>query len=346
MAMRIDPFLVGMVAAVGLAFLVPGPGSDGGFLHPELLTKAGVALIFFLHGVALSFAAMRAGALRWRLHLVVQVCTFGLFPLMGFLLLKAIGPAIGPGLATGIVFLCALPSTVSSSVALTAAARGNVPAAVFNATLSSLLGVFLTPLWVGAMVAGGGRPIPLGRVMLDLVTWLVVPLAVGQMARPWLGAWAARNKRWIGRVDRGTILMLVYTSFCDSVTLGIWTGHGSGRILVTLAVSAGLFAAAMLSVGWTCDRLGFPVEDRIAAIFCGSKKTLASGVPMAQILFGPGPALGLILLPIMVYHPLQLVICGVLAGRWARRPDGARPDPIPTSDSVADATPADGSAGG
>jgi solute carrier family 10 (sodium/bile acid cotransporter), member 7 len=319
MKIKLDWFLVGMVVAVGMAWLLPDPGARGGILHPELLNRAGVALLFFLHGVALSFSALKAGTLRWPLHLVVQACTFLLFPALGLGLLSLAGGRIEPDLRLGFFYLCALPSTVSSSIAMTAAARGNVPAAVFNATLSSLLGIFLTPLWVGWMVRSGGRSLPMGQVVADLLIWLVLPLVLGQLARPWLGRWAARHKTLLHVVDRATILILVYTSFCDSVKWGVWSGHGLGIVLVTVAGSAVLFSLVLVLVGAACDALGFTPEDRIAAVFCGSKKTLASSVPMAQLIFGAHPGLSLILLPIMIYHPLQLVVCGVLAGRWARR---------------------------
>ncbi|MBP6506792.1 MAG: bile acid:sodium symporter [Opitutaceae bacterium] len=313
-----DWFLIGMVVAVGLAWLWPEPGAHGGWLHPEILVKAGVALIFFLHGVLLSFAALKAGALRWPLHLVVQGCTFLFFPLLGLGLLALAGGWLAPDLRLGFFYLCALPSTVSSSVALTAAARGNVPAAVFNATLSSLLGVVLTPLWVGVLLKTGGQTLPLGEVILDLVKWLLLPLALGQASRPWLGAWAAGHKPLINTVDRGTILLLVYTSFCASVQQRVWSDHGWAVVLTVLAGSLLVFTIVMTSVRVVSNALGFAREDRIAAMFCGSKKTLASGVPMALLIFGAQPGLGLILLPIMIYHALQLVICSVLAGRWAK----------------------------
>lgn len=331
-----DWFLIGMGAAVVLAWLFPEPGAQGGSMHPELVTKAGVALIFFLHGVALSFAALKEGTLRWPLHLLVQGCTFLFFPLLGLLLLRLTDGYLPPALRLGFFYLCALPSTVSSSVAMTAAARGNVPAAVFNATLSSLLGVFLTPLWLSGIAEAGGRSLPLGKVILDLVLWLIVPLVIGQFCRPWLSDWAARRKKFIHAVDRTTILILVYTSFCDSMKWGVWSGHGLSSVLITVVISGLLFAIALAVVGVISDALHFPVEDRIAAVFCGSKKTLASGVPMAQLIFGGNPGLSLILLPIMIYHPLQLILAGALASRWAknRAPDAVKDsaDPSPSLD--------------
>ena len=315
---RPDWFLIGMGVAVALAWLVPDPGAKGGSLHPEILNKLGVSLIFFLHGLTLSFASMKAGARNWRLHLLVQLCTFGFFPLLGMLLIFGAGSALDSDLRTGLFFLCALPSTVSSSVALTATAHGNVPGAVFNATLSSLIGVLLTPLWLGLVLGATGHTLPFGSVLLDLTLWLVLPLFIGQALRPWLGQFAGRHKPSIAVLDRVTILLLVYTSFCDSVKAGVWSTGRASLLIATLA-AVGLLGLALLFVSTLSRLLGFTLPDRIAALFCGSKKTLASGVPMARLIFGAHPGLGVILLPIMIYHPLQLVVGGWLAGRFAKQ---------------------------
>ncbi|MEO7414969.1 MAG: bile acid:sodium symporter family protein [Opitutaceae bacterium] len=318
MKRKLDWFLIGMIAVTVLAWRFPEPGAAGGWMHPELLTKMGVALIFFLHGVALSFAALKAGTLRWPLHLLVQSSTFLLFPLLGLTLNFALGEHVSPELKLGLFFLCALPSTVSSSVALTAAAHGNVAGAVFNATFSSLLGIFITPLWIAFVLNARGNSLDIGPVVLDLLRWLVLPLAIGQACRPLLGAWVGRHKARISLVDRGTILLLVYTSFCDSFKEGVWSRVTTPQLWLILGIALALFALVMGLIGLAADALKFSREDRIAAMFCGSKKTLASGVPMVKLIFGAHPALGLILLPIMIYHPLQLVICGFLAQRWSR----------------------------
>ena len=317
---KFDWFLIGMIAAVALAWAFPRAGAPGGWLHPELLNKIGVALIFFLNGVALSFAAMKAGALRWPVHVTVQATTFVVFPLVGIMLTAVAGGWIAPELAIGFFYLCAVPSTVSSSVAMTAAARGNVPVAVFNATLSSVIGIVVTPLLIGWRLHTTGASLPLGSVILDLIVWLLLPLVLGQLSRPLLAGWALRNKKLIHRVDRGTILFIIYTSFCDSIVRGIWSGRYD-TILAAVIGSLGLFYVVFCIVGAIARAAGFDAGDRIAAIFCGSKKSIASGIPMAQLIFAGDPRLGLILLPLMVYHPLQLVICGVLAGRWAKRSD-------------------------
>lgn len=317
MRVKLDWFLIGMIAAVGLAWAYPQLGAKNGPLHPDLINKAGVALIFFLNGAALAFASFKSGALRWPLHLVVQGATYLLFPLLGLGLLFLAGGLISPALTLGFFFLCALPSTVSSSVAMTSAARGNVPAALFNATLSSILGVFLTPIWIGWMVnSPGAHTIPLGKVILDLVTWLIFPHVLGQLSRPFIAGWVKRHKAKVFLVDRGTILIIIYTSFCDSIMRGVWSNEGVMTVLAALAGGLLLFAIVFAGVNAVCSALKFSDEDRIAAVFCGSKKTIAAGVPMAQLIFGSDPRIGLILLPLMVYHPMQLVICGVLVRRW------------------------------
>jgi sodium/bile acid cotransporter 7 len=313
---RPDWFLIGMGVAVALAWLFPDAGAKGGALHPELINKLGVSLIFFLHGLTLSFGALLAGTKQWRVHALVQGSTFVLFPLLGLLLL-GLGSSLAPELKTGVFFLCALPSTISSSIALTAAARGNVPVAVFNATLSSLLGVVLTPLWLSLVLGTTGHALPFGSVVVDLLLLLVLPLVVGQAARPMLGKLAAAHKSRISVVDRLTILLLVYTSFCDSVKGGVWSS-GATPLVVAGGASVLLLAAA-LGLTWLAGGgLGLGRAERIAALFCGSKKTLASGVPMARLIFGAQPGLAIILLPIMIYHPLQLLVGGWLAGRLAR----------------------------
>lgn len=319
MKFKFDWFMKGMLIAVLIAFLWPEPGAKGGFLHPELLNKLGIAIVFYLNGMALSLAAMHDGLKRWRAHLLIQGATFLIFPVVGWLLVKLCGGLMSADLQTGFFYLCALPSTVSSSVALTVAARGHVPVAVFNATLSSLIGVILTPLWMAWSLGRSGTGFAVGPVILDLVVWVVLPLLAGLCSRPWLAGWASRHKKRIQVVDRLTILMLVYTSFADSVKDGIWSNYGPLVLVETILGTALLFFIVLALMRWISAALGMPMEERIAVVFCGSKKTLASGVPMAHLIFGSNPALGLILMPIMLYHPLQLAIGGVLAQRWATR---------------------------
>jgi sodium/bile acid cotransporter 7 len=314
-----DWFLTGMCVAMFLAWLIPSPGAHGGSLHPELLTKCGIALIFFLHGAQLSFAALKDGVSRWQLHLIIQLTTFLAFPLIGLLLVKLTGGLISPDLALGLFYLCALPSTVSSSVAMTAAAKGNVPVAVFNATISSIIGIVLTPLWMSLLIEKQSGHMDTLGVMLDLVQWLLMPLIIGQALRPIIGKWITKHKKYVSKIDRLTILLLVYTSFCDSFAGHVWSGHGALTMIVTVTVTVVLFFAILGALILLCRKLAIADSYRAAVVFCGTKKSLATGVPMAHLLFTGNPSLGLILLPIMIYHPLQLFVCGPLANHWAKK---------------------------
>lgn len=320
MKFKFDWFMQGMVAVVVLAFIWPEPGAHNGFLYPELLNKLGIALIFLLNGLGLSLQSLKHGVLRWPVHVLIQLATFLFFPLLGWGLFRLGGNWLTPELKTGFFYLCALPSTVSSSVALTAAARGNVPVALFNATLSSLIGVVLTPLWMAWILGQSGIQFDAWPVIVDMLIWVFLPLVLGQLARPWLGAWAARHKQSIQLVDRGTILLLVYTSFSDSVQQGIWSNYGVGMVALVMVGCLLIFGIMFGLMQMLSSAFDFSMEDRIATVFCGSKKTLASGVPMAHLIFGANPALGLILMPIMLYHPLQLALGGLLAQHWADRP--------------------------
>jgi sodium/bile acid cotransporter 7 len=319
MRARLDWFQVGIGLAVLLAWLAPGPGAAGGSLHPEVLTKAAVSLVFFLHGLRLSFGALRRGFLNWRLHVIVQGTTFLLFPAAGIALFALLDGRIAPELRAGVFFLCALPSTVSSSIALTAVARGNVGAALFNATLSNLVGILVTPLWVALFLTTTGEARALGPVVLDLSRWLLLPLVTAQLLRPWLAGWAEGRKAALGVMDRLSVLLLVYTSFCDSFVGGVWSRQAPWALVAVAVLSGLLLFGSVRFTRWAARRARLGGEDETAAVFCGSQKTLAAGVPMAKVIFGAHPALGVILLPIMIYHGLQLLVGGWLAQRWGHR---------------------------
>lgn len=315
-------FLVGMIAAVLLASLAPNLGRSGGVLHGDRVADAGIALVFFLHGLGISLTAFRNGLGRWKVHLVVQLCTFVVFPLVGLAAYALLGRWLPAGLALGFCYLCALPSTISSSVAMTGLARGNVPAAIFNATLSSLLGIVATPLLVAAFTGVQGDGLPFMASVIGIARLLLLPLVAGQLMRPLLHAWHTRHKHLTTLLDRWVILLLVYSAFCDSVASGLWQHNGLASLGIAF-IGAGAFLAFILAFStWLVLRCAFPVEDEIATVFCGSKKTLASGVPMAKLLFGAHPSIGLILLPIMLYHQLQLFVCSLLANRYAARSAG------------------------
>lgn len=319
--LRANAFLFGLLAVTALAFAFPAPGARGGWMHPEILVNAGVALILFLQGLSLPFGRVRAGAANWRLHLIVQAFTFVVFPLVGLALdagLPALWPDAPAVIRDGFLYLCVLPSTVSSSVVFTAVARGNTAGALFNAAFSNVLGVLLTPVLVHLLMRTTGQGAPFGPLLLKITALTLLPFAVGAALRPRAAAWIDARKPWVARLSNGAILFMVYAAFCDSVQDQVWQRHGAGLTIKTLALAIGLFVCMSLLIAGSCRGLRLGREDFIAAYFCAVKKTLAMGVPLAVLIFGAGADLSLILLPIMFYHPIQLLVNGVLANRWAR----------------------------
>lgn len=321
---RVDWFLLGMVLAVVVASLWPDVGRSQGMLHLGAVTDLGVLGLFFLHGMGLSTDSLKDGASRWRLHLLVQSCTYVWFPLWWAVCALLLSRWVPHDLLMGFFYLAVLPSTVSSSVAMTALAKGRVAAAVLNATLSTLLGVFLTPLLVSAVIGGqGAEAMDVSQTMLKIAKMLLLPFVAGHLSRPWSLPVFAKIKPVTNVFDRVVIVLLVWSAFSDSVADGLWSRHGVGLLMQTL-VGAALFLLPTLWLSrWVARRLAFDVEDEIVAVFCGSKKTMASGMPMAKLLFGGSAAMGVLILPIMIYHQLQMFVCTVLARRYAAR-EGAR----------------------
>lgn len=319
---RKNGFIIALLGAVALAFLFPGPGARNGWLHPDVLNNIGVALILFLQGLSMAIERMKSGAGNWRLHAITQSFTFFIFPIVGLLFYEAtrlIWPDEPSARRDGFLYLCVLPSTVSTSVVLTTVARGNTPGAIFNAALSNILGVLLTPLLVRLLMQAGGQSISFQPLLLKITLLTLVPFLIGMGVRPLVAKWVDANTRWINIVSNGVILFIVYTAFCDSVEGKLWQRYGIGLTLNVFTAVIVLFTSVSLLVWIACKVAKLDREDLIAALFCSVKKTLAMGVPLAQLIFGAKANLGLILLPIMFYHPFQLFVCGLLASRFARQ---------------------------
>jgi len=311
-----DRFTCALIVTVALATVLPCRGSAASVF--EVLTDAAIALLFFLHGAKLSREAVVAGATHWRLHLTVLTSTFALFPLLGLLLRPLLAPLVTPELYLGVLFLCALPSTVQSSIAFTSIARGNVAAAICSASASSLLGIVITPLLVGLMLESHGQGGMSWDAIGSIVLQLFVPFVAGQVAQRWIGGWVAKHRGLVSYVDQGSILLVVYTAFSAAVLQGLWKQVPLPVLGGLLVVNAVLLAIALLVTRYGARALGFGRADEITIVFCGSKKSLASGVPMAKVLFAGHP-LGAIVLPIMLFHQIQLMTCAVLARRYAAR---------------------------
>jgi sodium/bile acid cotransporter 7 len=314
--LALDPFTIALLVVVALASFAPVSGHAAHVLGN--VTTFAIGLLFFLHGARLSREALVAGLTHWRLHLLVLAITFVMFPLLGLAMKPLALTLLTPDLYLGLLFLCALPSTMQSSIAFTAMARGNVAAAVCSASASNLLGIFVTPLLVGLLIMHGASSGASLDSIVAIVEQLLLPFLAGQLLQPVIGGLIQRLKPLLRLVDQGSILLVVYTAFSESVTQGLWQKLSTSK-LVALGVVTGLMLALALGIATFASRkLGFSKEDEITIVFCGSKKSLATGVPMAKVLFAPG-ALGMIILPIMIFHQIQLMVCAVLAQRWARR---------------------------
>jgi sodium/bile acid cotransporter 7 len=316
-----DDFTLLLVATVVLATLLPAQGLAARFF--DGFTTFAIGLLFFLHGAKLSRDAIRAGVTHWRLHLLVFACTFALFPLLGLALKPVLLPLVTPELYTGVLFLCVLPATVQSAIAFTSMARGNVPAAVGSASASTMLGVFISPVLVGLVVLPHAAATISVDSIVRILLQLMLPFVVGHLARPWIAGWIHRRQQLLGIVDRGSVLLVVYTAFSAAVIEGLWKQVPLQALAGLLVVCAVLLACALLLTGWFARRLGFGKADEITIVFCGSKKSMASGIPMAKVLFA-SHAVGAIVLPLMLFHQMQLMVCAVLAQRYARR---VEPDP-------------------
>ncbi|CAM8672919.1 bile acid:sodium symporter family protein [Sphingobium sp.] len=309
-----DPFIVALLLAILVATMVPARGPFATIVDAS--STIAIVALFFLHGVRLPREALIQGVTHWRLHLAILAATFVLFPLLGLGIAAAVPGLLPPPLWIGLLFLCALPSTVQSSIAFTSIAGGNVAGAVASATASNLLGIFVTPIVVGLLTQAHGGAIPMSNSW-KIALQLLLPFILGNLCRPWLGDWAARNKKIMSLCDRGTIIIAVYSAFSAAVIAGLWQTLSWTILSSLLGICALLLAVALFVTRYGSRLLGFSREDEIAISFCGSKKTLASGVPMARVLFA-GPDMGAVVLPLMIFHQMQLIVCAALARRYAR----------------------------
>jgi solute carrier family 10 (sodium/bile acid cotransporter), member 7 len=312
---RIDRFLAAILLTVVFATVMPARGDAA--VAVGWLTDAAIALLFFMHGAKLSPEDALLGARHWRLHAIVFLSTFALFPLLG-ISARFLAPSFLPEpLWAGLILLTALPSTVQASIAFTSVAGGNVPAALCSASASNLLGVFLTPLIAGFLLTRHGLDIS-ARSVLAIVVQLLLPYVVGQLLRPWIGAYLTRHPRALKSVDYGSILLIVYSAFSHGVVDGIWHQIDAGELFKVALVDVALLATVITLLTFASRQLGFSRADEITIVFCGSKKSLASGLPIATLLFAGH--VGLVVIPLMLFHQIQLMVCASLARRYAARP--------------------------
>jgi sodium/bile acid cotransporter 7 len=312
--LRPDGFLLAIVTSAVLASILPARGFGMTLLHGA--ANVAIFLLFFLYGARIAPREALRGLAHWRLHLTILSFTFVLFPLIGLALRPLSGTWLSPQLYSGLLYLCLIPSTVQSSIAFTSIARGNVPGAIVSASASNLLGVFVTPALVVLVMAGGGGHVGLGQVG-DIVVQLLIPFVLGQLSRRWTVRFVTTYNAPLKLVDRSVVVLVVYTAFSQGMSEHMWSQVTGSQLAVLVAVCVALLGV-MLVVTWFVPlKMGFSREDRIAIQFCGTKKSLATGLPMAQVLFA-GTGVGLLVLPLMIFHQAQLMACSIIAQRYAR----------------------------
>lgn len=314
--MVFDNYTLIIIGVILAATFLPAQGSGEVFFR--WLTTAAIALLFFLHGAKLSRQAIIAGALHWRLHLLIFVFTFIFFPLLMVALAPVLRPLLGDELWVGMLYLAALPGTVQSAIAFTSMARGNIPAAVCAASASSLVGILVTPMLVKLMLDADAGTAGMLDAIIKISLQLLFPFLLGHYMRRWIGNFVDNNRQWLRYIDQGSILLVVYTAFSSAVVGGLWhTVAPSSLVILTVACCV-ILAMVLVVTTWVSRFMGFNKEDEITIVFCGSKKSMATGVPMAQVLFAGG-AVGPAILPLMIFHQIQLMVCAVMAQHYARR---------------------------
>ena len=316
---RPDNFTLALAGTVAFASLLPARGQFAHIL--DTVTSAVIVLLFFLHGSKLSRPAILAGIGHWRLHLLVTASTFAFFPLLGWLASPALSLFLPRELVMGILFLCALPATVQSAIALTGLARGNIAAAICSASGSTLLGIVLTPLLVSLLLGHTGNGADPLQAVGKIASQLLLPFLVGHLLRPWTAGLLQHAGSKIKIVDQGSILLVVYAAFSGAVVAGLWQQMPWIALVALFVVCALLLACAMTWCVWLSRRLGFNTADEATILFCGAQKSLVSGIPMAKVLFA-ATAVGPMVLPVMLFHPMQLMVSAVIAARYGRKAEG------------------------
>lgn len=311
-------FLLGLLTTAGLGFLWPEAGAGGGLFRTEITTKLVVAVLFFIRGTLLPVAELGRGVLEWRLHLLIHAWIFLLFPLGMFLLFEVAGLfwAIDSDLRLGFIFLATLPTTVSTAALFTSMARGNTGGAVFNATLSNCLGVFIVPVWVAWLLQREAAPLPLGMVIGQIVLLVLVPLAAGQLVKMFLADFSVGRRKALEVLSSVIILFVIYAAFANSVVEGIWRDQGWEILAAAFGISLVVFGVANAGAHGVGRFLRLAPQDYVCLMFCGPQKTLAGGVTIANVMFAENPALTLILLPVLFYHFIQLFAGGFLITRF------------------------------
>ena len=319
MNIKLDKFVLAILVAIVVAYFFPQWGIATSPIPLDTISAVGIALIFFLYGLKLSPQKLKAGLGNYKLHLLVQACTFLVFPLVVLLFRPLVQNAEHELLWLSFFFLAALPSTVSSSVVMVSIAKGNIPAAIFNASISGIIGIVITPLWMGLFIDDMQTDFDFTEIYMNLVLQILAPVILGLLLQRFWGGFIQKHTKKLTLFDKSIILLIIYKSFATSFTDGVFSGVSLFDLAILVVGVLFLFVLVYMLTGRIAIALGFSIEDRITAQFCGTKKSLVHGTVFSKIIFGGMPGLGLVLLPLMLFHASQIMIISAIASRFANR---------------------------
>ena len=317
--MKIDKFVLFIIGAILLAYVFPYLGTKESSFPINEISTVGISLIFFFYGLKLSPSKLKDGLKNYRLHVLVQATTFIVFPILVVVFKPLMQTQEQDTLWLSVFFLAALPSTVSSSVVMVSIAKGNIPAAIFNASISGIIGILVTPLWMGLFVDHSGTDFDFSTIYTQLIIQIIVPVILGLLLHRYLGAWAQRYSKQLTWFDKSIILLIIYKSFASSFAERIFTTISFLDIVLLLMVVLLLFFMVYFLTGFVAKKLNFSKEDSITAQFCGTKKSLVHGTVFSKIIFGNVASIGAILLPIMLFHAIQILLISIIAAKEAKR---------------------------
>jgi len=319
MKIKIDKFVLSIIVAIAIAYVFPQFGTNESLFPINTITTVGIALIFFFYGLKLSPSKMKEGLKNWKLHIVVQVSTFIMFPLLVLLTRPFIQNAEQETIWLAFFFLAALPSTVSSSVVMVSLAKGNIPAAIFNASISGIIGIVLTPLWMGLFINNAQGDFNFAEIYVKLIVQIILPVIAGLLLHRYLGDFVHKHSSKLTLFDKSIILLIIYKSFSESFEGDIFNTVSLLNLAFIFLCVLVLFSIVFFLTGFWAKRQHFSKEDQITAQFCGTKKSLVHGTVFSKILFGNMLSVGIILLPLMLFHATQILIISIIASKLAER---------------------------
>lgn len=313
-----DGFISAIIGMILLAYFVPGIGSEGSRVELRSIIHYAIMVLFFFYGLRLKPDELTSGLKNWKLHITIQTLTFVVFPLLVLLFYPFFQSGEYYSLWLAVFFLAALPSTVSSSVVMVSIARGNIPGAIFNASVSGIIGIAITPLWMSIFLSSANSDFNFAQTLTDLLFQIFIPVTAGLLLHRFWGSWAIRNKRYLSMFDKTVILSIVYNSFSNSFLNGVFNSIEEWTLIMLGIIVVALFFVVFNIAKWISTRLNFTREEQITVLFSGSKKSLIHGSVMAAVLVGSSPLGSLFLVPIMIYHAFQLFYVSIIARKMSK----------------------------